>query len=110
MNSGRAVQFMPFAALKGYFELINEKQKVIVKRHVFAEEGAKELSYKMLQVRRGIMVKATYYRDGGYVEKTGMVSDIDFIFRTLTIVTEKIDFDDILNVSGEKIEELPDCS
>ena len=45
--SDRAGQFMPFAALKGFYDLIKEKERVIVPKHEIAEDKAEELSDKM---------------------------------------------------------------
>lgn len=101
----RAVQFTPFAALRGYYEMIREKERVRVPHHRFAEDAAELLSRKMQKVARGMMVSVIHYHDGEYIKTTGLVSKIDPASRILTIVKFPIAFDDIYDVEGENIGE-----
>lgn len=96
--SDRAGQFMPFAALKGFYDLIREKERVIVPKHEIAEDKAEELSEKMKLVERGMMIKVVYYSDGEYVSAEGVVTKIDLVFRKLTVVKTEIDLDDIWDI------------
>ena len=96
--SDRAGQFMPFAALKGFYDLIKEKERVIVPKHEIAEDKADELSVKMNQVKEGMLLKVVYYSDGEYISTRGVVTIIDLIFRKLTIVKNEIDLDDIWDI------------
>lgn len=96
--SDRAGQFMPFAALKGFYDLIREKERVIVPKHEIAEDKAEELSDKMKLVERGMMVKVVYYSNGEYVSIEGIVTKIDLVFRKLTVVKTEIDLDDIWDI------------
>ena len=98
MVSDRAGQFMPFAALRGFYDLIRERERVVVPKHEIAEDKAAELSEKMKLVERGMMVKVLYYSDGEYVSVEGMVSKIDLDFRKLTVVKTEINLDDIWDV------------
>lgn len=101
--SDRAKQFMPFSALHGFYKLIEEKERVIVPKKERSEEDARILSEKMKQVQKGIMLKVVYYSDGEYVSLEGMVSNVDFVTRKLTIVKTKIDFDDIFEIESDQI-------
>lgn len=96
--SDRAGQFMPFAALKGFYTLIREKERVIVPKHEIAEDKAVELSEKMKSVEKGKMVKVIYYSDGEYISAEGIVTKIDLVFRKLTVVKTEIDLDDIWDI------------
>ena len=96
--SDRAGQFMPFSALKGFYDLIREKERIVVPRHEIAEDKAAELSEKMKTVEKGNMVKVVYYSDGEYVSSEGIVTKIDLVFRKLTIVKTEIDLDDIWDI------------
>lgn len=98
MVSDRAGQFMPFAALKGFYDLIREKERVVVPKHEIAEDKAQELSEKMKLVQKGMMTKVVYYSNGEYVSAEGMVSKIDLVSRKLTIVKTEIDLDDIWDI------------
>ena len=97
-KSDRAKQFMPFAALKGYYELIREKEKVIVPRRELAEDSAAELSENISRVKKGSMIKLVYYHNGEYIKAHGLVSEIDFTFRRLKLVKTDINFDDIFSL------------
>lgn len=101
--SDRARQFLPFAALRGYYDLIAERERVTEPKRELSEEDAAQLSAKLLQVRKGMMVKVMYYSVDAYVTLEGMVAAMDPVFRTLTIVKTKIVFDDLLDIFGEDI-------
>lgn len=91
----RAKQFMPFAALKGYSEALQKKERIIVPRRELSEEYGEELDRKLRQVQEGEMVSVVYYCRGEYVRLTGKVAKIDKEARMLRIVNEKIAFDDL---------------
>ena len=63
----------------------------------FADEAA-ALSDKLKSLRRHDLVTVTFYDKDAYITKTGMITDIDFTFQTLTIVKTKIPFQDILRL------------
>ena len=73
----RAKQFSPFSPLKGFYSKILEKEKVIVPRHELLEDKAYDLSKKLNNIKKGMMIKVVYYLDGEYVKKEGIVSKID---------------------------------
>ena len=98
MVSERAGQFMPFAALKGFYDLIRERERVIVPKHEIADDKAEELSRKMNLVEIGMMIKVVYYSDGEYVSAEGIVTKVDLVFRKLTVVKTEIDLDDIWDI------------
>lgn len=96
----RAAQFTPFAALRGFEELISEKEKIKTERRVLAEDSAELLSRKMAQLQKGMLICAEHYKNGAYISTTGMVSSIDPVRRLLTIVKLPILFDDIYNITA----------
>ncbi len=99
----RAKQFMPFAALKGYPEALAKKEKVVVPKAEITEEYAQMLDQKLRQVAKNDIITVIYFCNGEYLKKTGMVSRIDETARVLKIVNTKILFDDIFDITGEKI-------
>lgn len=103
VRADRAQQFMPFAALKGYYDLVRERERVVEPRRELSEEDAMRLSRKLAQVRKGSMVAITHYDEDAYITTQGLVTDIDLVYRTLTVVKKRIAFDDILDLSGEDI-------
>ena len=96
--SDRAKQFMPFAALKGYYDFIYEREKISVPKKELSEDECATLSAKLSAIEKGQILKVIYYHDGAYVKQCGMVSMVDFTFRKLKIVKTEIDFDDVYDV------------
>ena len=94
-RAARAAQFMPFAALTGYYDLVREQERVIEPRHELTEEEAEELSRAILQTRRGDLVRLTYYDRGSYRTRAGVVEAIEPERRRLRLGTDTIAFDDI---------------
>lgn len=89
----RARQFMPFAALRGYYDLVRDQETVPEEERPLTEEEARELNELIGQVQRGAVVRCTYYADGAYRTCTGAVSQVDTIYRTLWIVRTAVPFD-----------------
>ena len=75
-KSDRARIFMPFDALKGYKEAIQEKRRVVVSKKELSEDDAETLSRKLLAVKIGMMIKVIYFHEDEYVAIEGMVSKI----------------------------------
>ena len=100
-HADRACQFMPFAALTGYFDLIRERQRVVQPFHELTEDEAEALSRKMAWVKKGTMVEICYYDRDAYVRRKGMVSRIDEVERAIWVVKERVPFDMILDIQVE---------
>ena len=105
-NSERARQFMPFDALKGLKEEIKKREKIKVPKKELSADGIEMLEYKLQQIKKGKMIKVIYFFNNEYLVLEGMVSNIDLIEHTLTIVKKKIPIKDIYDVSGEDIKEI----
>ena len=93
--ASRAKIFMPFDALKGFKEALKEKEKVIVPKVILSEEERDKLIAKLDQLKKGMMVKVVYYLNDQYIEIRGIVSIVNEISKTITIVKEKISVEDI---------------
>ncbi|WP_330654226.1 YolD-like family protein [Faecalicatena faecalis] len=102
----RAKQFMPFAALKGYPDALRKKEKIVVPKTELSEEYREELDRKLKQVQKNDIITVVYYEKNEYLKKTGMVSRIDETARVLKIVNTKISFEDIYDISGDRIQEF----
>ena len=102
--SDRAVQFAPFASLKGYYDLIHEKERVVVDRIELMEDSAEILSQKLDKTQIGMLIKVIHYSDGEYISTEGIVTDINFVKRKLTIVKTDILFDNIYDIVGVELE------
>ena len=106
MVNERAKQFLPFDSLKGFKAEIRKREKIIVSKKRLSEETARELSYKINQIKKGMMIKIIYYHDGEYIEIEGLVSKIDRDSKTLIVVKEKIGFKEIYSITGTEIKDF----
>ena len=100
----RARQFLPFNALTGYYEMILEKQRATEPRKELSPDEIEALSAKLNNLHPTDTATVTYYDTDAYVVKTGVVTDVDFEFRTLTLLKTKIPFEDIFRI--EKREDI----
>lgn len=94
----RAKQFMPFAALKGFEDLVNEQTRSPEKRRELCEEDIQLISEKLAEIEKNDLIEITYYKIDGYTIKRGAVSEINFLRHYVTVVKEKIFFEDITKV------------
>ena len=100
-KADRARQFMPFAALTGYYEVIKQREKIIEPRKELSEDEAEILSSKLGNIQKGMLITLTYYKEDCYETLTGLVSNIDPVYRTITIVKNKIAIDDVCDIRIE---------
>lgn len=100
-KADRARQFMPFAALTGYYEVIKQREKIIEPRKELSEDEAEILSDKLNKIQQGMLVTLIYYKEDCYETLTGLVSNIDPVYRTITIVKNKIAIDDVYDIRIE---------
>lgn len=103
-RENRAKQFMPFDALKGLRAALAEKERMIVEKKELSEEQKEELDRKLKRIEKQDIITVEYFDNGEYVRVTGMVSGIDLSGRILKIVNQKILFDTISDLQGEKLE------
>lgn len=94
-RASRAAQFMPFAALTGYYDLVREQERIVEPRHELTDEEGEELSRAIMQMRRGDLVRITYYDRGGYKTRAGVIRAIEPERRRLYLGDDMIPFDDI---------------
>lgn len=100
-HADRARQFMPFAALTGYYDLVEARTRTREPFHELTEDEAAALDRRMARVSRGTMVDITYYDRDAYVRRRGMVSRIEEVERALWVVKERIPFDMIRDIRAQ---------
>ena len=100
-NIDRAKQFLPFNSLRGFYDLVRKKEKIIIPKKTLSCDEIEKLSFGYNQLKVGKMVKIKYYENNGYVEFEGMIANIDNIYKTITLVTTKINLDDIIEISAD---------
>lgn len=103
--SDRARQFMPFDALKGHKEAIERQRRIVVEKHELNEDDIPRLTYIMQNIKRGMKVKVIHYDYDAYIETEGLVSEINLECRYITIVKQRIYFDDINDISTNDIKD-----
>lgn len=94
----RAMQFAPFAALKGYYETVRMQERITEPRRDVSEEDAETISYTLNNLRIGVTVKVRYYDIDSYTTITGVVAEINFPYRRLKVIKTAIPFDDIYSI------------
>lgn len=94
----RARQFMPFAALKGYHELVRKREHVPEEKHTLTEEQAAELSQKIAALSKGSMATITHYEEKQYKDTCGIVSEINEAERYVRVIKKRIAFEDIRTI------------
>ena len=97
-NKDRAKQFLPFNSLKGYYDIIREKEKEITPKRELSDNDLEELSNKLNKIEKNMMVKLRYYDTDRYIDIEGIISKIDFAYKYIVIVKTKISFNDISKI------------
>jgi hypothetical protein len=105
-KASRAKQFLPFASLKGYYDEIRERQRVIEPKRERSEEENILLSHQMNQLKKGMMIKVKHYVKDAYEITEGLVTQVDPVFHSLTIVKNKISLEDIIMIQGDDLTDL----
>lgn len=99
----RAKQFLPFNALRGFYSMVRDSEKIITDRKELLEDELVRLDFIYQQLKEGMMCKIVFYEIDGYITKEGMISNIDNVFRTITIVNKLIHIDDIIEIKCSEI-------
>lgn len=94
----RAKQFMPFAALKGYSEVLRQKEKIVVPKAELSEEALESLDQQMRKIRQGDMITVVYFENHEYLKISGRVVKLDVDSRFLQVVNTKIALGDIYQI------------
>lgn len=97
----RAAQFLPFDALKGLSEELQERieRRTRIQKHDFTDERKEELSKVLCKIVSGTMVRINFYHNGHYYDIEGEVSKANPIYQFLIIGQQKIFFDDIYDIA-----------
>lgn len=97
-RSDRAKQFMPFAALRGYEQMVKNCKVIPCEKKELTEEQAQNLSDKVSKIKKGDIVKVQYYKDNGYTFIEGIVTFIDFAIKKISIIKTEISFNEIISI------------
>ena len=89
---------MPFASLKGYYDLILAQEGGHKVRRQVDDETAAKISDKLNRIKKGSSIKVEYYENGNYITEKGKVNRIDYSYKFLVVNEQKIWFDDIIDI------------
>ena len=105
-KSNRAKIFLPFNALEGLYETLEEKELKNEERIELSDDEARLLNEKLLSLRIGDFVTVTYYtfrltprgRIGTYITQSGLLTGISYELKTLRVRNTVIPIADILRI------------
>ena len=97
-HADRAMQFAPFAALKGYYESVREQERITEPKRELSEDEAEDVSNTLNKLTIGTTVKIRYYDVDAYTTTVGVVSEINPPYRRLKVVKTTVPFDDIYSI------------
>ncbi len=100
-NDFRAKQFLPFDALKGFYDAIEYENITRIDKKILSDDIYNNLNNKINSIHKGDFVTIKYYFDFDYVETSGVIKKIDSIYRKIYILHSVIDIDNIIDI--EKI-------
>ena len=98
MMLDRAKQFMPFDALKGFREALEEKEKIEVIKKDLSEEVKEELSLKLNSLEIGDKIKVIYYKNKEYKQIKGSLKQVNRYQRYIVVENKKIQMDNIFKI------------
>ena len=97
-HADRAIQFAPFAALKGYYEAVRIQERITEPRKELSEDEAEAISNTLNKLQIGTTVKIRYYDIDAYTTIEGVVTELNPPYRRLKVVKTTIPFDDIYTI------------
>lgn len=102
----RAHIFSSFDALKGFRELLKEKERIVVPKRILSEDDLEILDKKIHQIEKGMSITIIYFDNGDYIKKTGIISKIRLEERYIQIIKTKIFLKNIVDIKYEKSENI----
>ena len=95
----RAMQFAPFAALKGYYESVRKQERITQPKIELGEEDAEAISNTLNNLNVGALVKIRYYDIDSYTTIEGIISKVNFAYHRLKVDKTSIPFADIYSIT-----------
>ena len=98
-NIDRAVQFMPFDALKGFREALEQVEKFSEDKKEFSDDYFYVLNQKINKLKIGEKVLIKHYYELEYVETIDVIKRIDKVYKKIYLVNSIIEIDDIIDIN-----------
>lgn len=94
----RAAQYLPFTALTGFGELVEQASRHVEPRRALDGEEAERISTELGVLERGDRVLLEHYTGGAYVTEPAVVREVDVCGRVLRLEGMTIAFDNLWSV------------
>ena len=94
----RAKQFLPYASLRGFEDVVESRRDLKCPRRELMEDAAEELSRKLVSLSAGALCRVTYYLSDKYVTEVGKLKRVDDIKRRLIFESFTVPIDDIFSL------------
>lgn len=94
-----AKQFLPFAALRGYYELIQLAEHVDEPRRTLTSDEAERLNRAISELRPNDFVEVVHYHDGAYVKTWGPLAKVLPDQKSILIANAAIQVSDIIDLT-----------
>lgn len=94
----RAMQFAPFAALKGYYETVRAQERITQARKELSEDDSEIISNTLNNLKSGDTVRIRYYDIDSYVTIEGIVTEVNEPYHRLKVNKVTISFADIYSI------------
>ena len=95
---GRAKQFLPYASLRGFDEIVEAKRHIKSPRRELLDDAAEELSFKLSSLTVGKECIVTYYQTDAYITKQAAFIRIDTTFKTVYFEGFSVPIADIFSI------------
>lgn len=100
-HADRAKQFMPFAALRGFEELVADIARAREGKRDLLDDYKAQLDYALQSLVAGDIVTVRHYKDETYIEITGKLIEICETERKIIVDDIQISIDDIFDIGCE---------
>lgn len=94
----RARQFLPFDALKGFKEMLLEKEREIEERRELSLDNIDAIDIIFKDINIGTKIKIVYYDEYKYIETIDIIKRIDNVYKRIYLNNKIIDFKDIIKI------------
>lgn len=95
----RAKIFTPFAALKGFEDLIREQENIYEEMPELSDDQHEDLNYAVNSIRIGDDITVKYFRDYHIKTVFGSVEKLDLQKREIWINRKRIEFEELIEIT-----------
>ena len=95
----RAKIFTPYAALKGFEELIREQENIYEEMPVLSDDQYEDLNYAVSSIRIGDDITVKYFRDYHIRTAFGAVTKLEPQKREIWIDRKRITFEELIEIT-----------